>query len=162
MADATLVAMHDHDPDSSLHDRITRLEDIAAIHTLKARYAAGSDVCLCTPGHDQAVALAELFTADAFTDYGPFGSFTGRAEIVRAFAEVLPGAATWSRHHVTNPIITVDGREATASFYFILAAVMRGAPGPATLWGGYEDRLVKADDGWRFSQLIVRFAEPPR
>lgn len=51
-------------------------------------------------------------------------------------------------------------REATADFYFILAAVMRGAPGPVTMWGNYEDRLVKTDAGWRFASLTVRFAAP--
>lgn len=152
---------HDHDHRDLLR-RIVALEDIEALRALKARYAEGSDRCLTTPSPEHAAALADLFTDDASAEYGPFGRFDGRAQLTRAFAEVLPGAAAWTRHYFTNPTLEVHGNEATGHFYFLVAAVMRGAPGTVTLWGTYEDRFTKTPRGWRLTSLVATFIEPPR
>jgi hypothetical protein len=149
----------------TLLERVARLEDLEAIRTLKARYATGGDLCLSTPSHDHAVALVSLFTDDAVGDYGPFGRFQGREQIVHAFENVLPGAVSWSRHYVTNPAIEVSGNQATGGWYFLVHAVPKGAPPGSptvTFFGVYEDTYVKTAQGWRFSSLIARFIDPPR
>lgn len=159
----TIAGMSDHDHDHrSLLARIVTLEDIEAIRALKARYAEGADRCIGAPTAGHAAALADLFTEDASAEYGPFGRFEGRDQLIRAFHEVIPGAAVWSRHYFTNPTIEVHGNQATGHYYFLVAAVMRGAPGPINMWGTYEDRYVKTVKGWRLSSLIADFVEPPR
>jgi hypothetical protein len=143
--------------------RVAALEDIEALRVLKARYAAGADRCLTTPSHEHAVALAEMFTADALGDYGFFGRFQGRAELVRAFESVLPAGMRWSRHYMANPAIEVDGGRARGSWYFLVSAVQKDAPpGPPTsFYGTYEDTYVKTESGWKFSSVIVHFELPP-
>ena len=154
--------MHDHDHDlPGLRARVAHLEDLEAIRALKARYALYADHAICTPSDAHAAAIAGLFVDDASGDYGPLGSYQGRAELLHAFRNVIPGAAVWSRHHVTNPQIEIDGDRATASFYFIIPALMRGAPAVNTLWGTYEDRLTRTAAGWRFTHVGAVFTAAP-
>lgn len=152
---------HEH---HTLQDRIAALEAHAAISALQARYATAADVCLSTPSHAHAVELVALFTDDASADYGPFGTFVGRDQLIHAFENVLPAVASWSRHYVTNPAIEVHGNEAKGNWYFLVYSVLRAAPpGPPTnLFGTYEGGYVKTAAGWRIRSLVTRFVEPPR
>jgi hypothetical protein len=158
--------MSESDPHSaeSLHARLTALEDLEAIKILKARYAMGSDACLRTPSHENAVALADLFTEYAVGDYGFLGHFAGRAALTDAFEKVLPGGTVWSAHYMVNPVLRVDGSLGDGTWDFLIHAVPRGAPAGATVtfYGRYEETYSKTSNGWKIASLKVHFASPPQ
>lgn len=70
-------------------------------------------------------------------------------------AALLSGARderlTFVRHHITNPLIAVDGDGATARSYFTVHSNF----GPDHS-GTYDDRLIRTADGWRFAHRRVR------
>jgi ketosteroid isomerase-like protein len=142
-------------PMKTLEERIRALEDIERIKQLKARYAAA-----CDNNYD-ADAIAALFTEDAVWDGGRLGKAGGREAIRKFFsraAEYFPFAI----HNVMNPIIEVDGDQATGQWYLIQPATM--AKGNQAVWlaASYNDRYVRIGEDWKFQQLTVtvRFLTP--
>ena len=75
------------------------------------------------------------------------------AEIAKALTSGAPAdpARTFVRHHITNPLIEVDGDAATARSYFTVYS--NNGPDHA---GTYNDRLVRTVEGWRFAHRQVR------
>lgn len=151
------------DTKTILFERVATLESLEAIRDLKSHYARGADACLGSPSHENAVRLAALFTEDAIADYGALGRFVGRAQIINGFEKVLPLVASWSQHYMLNPLLEVSGDYAQGSWYFHVAAALKAAPGAVTnMYGSYRDTYVKTADGWKFSSLVVSYAEPPK
>lgn len=153
---------HPHDGPKDPPSRLDRLESLEAIRTIKARYAVLADRCLASPSSANAVALADLFTDDAVADYGFFGTFTGRAELLNAFENVLPAGTRWSAHYIVNPILLVDGDTAQGSWSFLIHAVPRTPPDAAqtTFFGGYEEKYRRVGGRWKISELVVRYSSP--
>ena len=60
-------------------------------------------------------------------------------------------AISFTRHHITNPLIEVDGDFANARSYF--AVTSNNGPDHS---GTYVDRLVRTEQGWRFAYRVVR------
>ncbi len=60
-------------------------------------------------------------------------------------------AIAFVRHHITPPLIALDGPAATARSYF--SVVSNKGPDHS---GTYDDRLVETADGWRFAHRRVR------
>lgn len=137
--------------DTALEARIRRLEDLEEIRTLKARYAA-----YCDDDYD-ADGLAPLFTEDAIWDGGAMGRFEGR-EAIRAFFAAADQAVPFAIHHVTNPIIEVEGDRATGRWYLWQPCTFQSLQeGNQALWmaGRYEDVYRREADGWRFAHVTV-------
>lgn len=142
--------------------RLDRLESLEALRDLKSRYARLADKALCAPSAESAVALADLFTDDAVADYGFFGTFTGRAELLRAFEHILPASTRWSAHYIENPLLTVDGDRAEGTWSFLIHAVPRDPPGAAqvTFYGTYEEAYRRVGGAWKIDRMLVRYASP--
>ncbi|MDI1447974.1 nuclear transport factor 2 family protein [Polyangium sp. 6x1] len=145
-----------------LLSRLDRLESVEALRALKARYAVLADRCLGAPSHANALALADLFTDDAAADYGPFGVFSGKEELLRAFAEVLPAGTRWSAHHVVNPVLSVQGDTAEGTWCFLVHRIPRDPPDAAraTVFGGYEEKYRRVGGVWKIASLVVRYSMP--
>ena len=96
--------------------------------------------------------LAGCFAADGTLEF-PGTVATGPAAIATALTSGGPAdpARTFVRHHITNPLIEVDGDAATARSYFTVYS--NNGPDHA---GTYNDRLVQTADGWRFAYRQVR------
>jgi len=133
----------------NLEHRITRLENREAINLLRAEY------CYRIDSRDWD-GYAALFTADAFLDFGPVGTFTGRSEI-RDFAENIVGAEhPFLAHMIHNPIIEVDGDTATGQWYFeVPCTFSNGSAG--WIQGTYSNVYNQTPDGWRFKEVIADF-----
>lgn len=134
--------------EQTLEERIQRLEDIEALTQLKSRYAA-----YCDDDYD-ADRLAPLFTPDAVWDGGALGRFEGREAIRNFFAgadDVMPFAI----HHVTNPVIEIEGDRATGHWYLWQPCVH--ATGRQALWlaGRYDDEYARENGEWRFSRVTL-------
>lgn len=134
--------------------RLRRLEDIEAIKQLKAEYCA-----LCDDGYDPDK-LAALFTAEAVWDGGAtFGVARGREGIRRHFS----GAAeriTVARHQVMNPIVTVDGDEATGHWLLFQPCTNAGRDSEEAVWlaATYADTYERHGDGWLISGTAIDVA----
>lgn len=128
--------------------RIQRLEDVEAIKRLKARYCLYVD----TGEPDK---VADLFTADAVWDGGVVGRYEGR-EAIRAFMRDLPKFLSFALHHVMNPLIEVDGDQASGHWYLIEPCTL--AKTDQAVWGTatYQDRYRREDGAWRFAAVTLR------
>lgn len=96
--------------------------------------------------------LAACFAEDGTLEF-PGAVATGPAAVVAALTSGGPAdpARTFVRHHVTNPLIEVEGDAATARSYFTVYS--NNGPDHA---GTYNDRLVHTSAGWRLAHRQVR------
>jgi hypothetical protein len=135
-----------------LEARVQRLEDIEAIRRLKARYCA-----YCDAGYD-ADGIAGLFTEDGVWDGGrTFGRAEGREAIRRHFT----GAGdriTIARHQVMNPIIDVDGDDATGQWLLFQPCTDARDDTAAWLAATYHDTYRRVGDEWLFAATVIDVA----
>ncbi|WP_296675622.1 nuclear transport factor 2 family protein [Novosphingobium sp.] len=125
---------------------MTIAADRDAIRDLLARYTYNGD-------RGRVTDLAACFADDGVLEY-PGNAATGPASIAAALSEGSDPrnpALTFVRHHITNPLIEVDGDTATARSYFTVHTDI----GPDHS-GTYNDRLMRTPAGWRFSRRLVR------
>lgn len=119
-------------------------EDRDAIRDLLARYTYNGD-------RGRLAELADCFAADGVLEY-PGSRPEGPDAIAAALGSGTRNPAmTFVRHHITNPLIELDGDSATARSYF----TVHSNAGPDHS-GTYDDRLIRTSKGWRFSYRRVR------
>ncbi|WP_411341967.1 nuclear transport factor 2 family protein [Sphingopyxis sp. J-6] len=118
--------------------------DRDAIRDLLARYTYNGD-------RGRLDAMTACFAADGVLEY--LGKAPqGPAEIEASLSSgTRDPRLTFIRHHITNPLIAVDGDTATARSYFTVHSNF----GPDHS-GTYDDRLARTADGWRFAHRRVR------
>lgn len=133
---------------ANLEQRIERLEDIEAIKQLKARYSH-----ICDDDHNPK-RIASVFAEDGIWESPDFGQAQGHEEIIELFRG-FEKLFTFSQHNMMNPIIEVDGNNATGIWYIM---------GPWTLtendeekWMAlrYDDDYVKIAGEWKYQHLRV-------
>jgi ketosteroid isomerase-like protein len=131
---------------AGLERRLRVLEDIEAIKQLKFRYADA-----CDRGYDFDT-LASLFTEDAVWDGGLFGRHEGR-EAIREFFRGVSSDIPFAIHYMMNPIISVDGDEASGQWYLFQTCTF--ADGNTAIWGAarYDEQYRRIDGEWMFSHL---------
>ncbi|WP_226019019.1 nuclear transport factor 2 family protein [Novosphingobium sp. FKTRR1] len=120
--------------------------DRDAIRDLLARYTYNGD-------RGRIEALAACFADDGTLDY-PGNRVTGPAAIAAALAgraDTRNPALTFVRHHITNPLIDIDGDRASARSYFAVQTDI----GPDHS-GTYSDTLARTPHGWCFANRLVR------
>jgi hypothetical protein len=118
--------------------------DRDAIRDLLARYTYNGD-------RGRLAEMTACFAEDGILEY--LGKAPrGPAAIEAALSSGTRDARlTFVRHHITNPLIAVDGDSATARSYFTVHSNF----GPDHS-GTYDDRLVRTAGGWRFAHRRVR------
>ena len=133
---------------ADLEQRIARLEDIEAIKQLKARYSH-----ICDDDHNPK-RIASVFAEDGIWESPDVGQAQGHEEIIELFRG-FEKLFTFSQHNMMNPIIEVDGNNATGIWYIM---------GPWTLtendeekWMAlrYDDDYVKIAGEWKYQHLRV-------
>jgi SnoaL-like domain len=87
--------------------------DWIEIFQLKSKYSWYYD----TPDLEK---LLSLFTEDAVLDMGPYGKHEGLGQVRELFIENIssPGNGFPTLHATTNPLIEINGDEATGQFTF--------------------------------------------
>ena len=123
-------------------DELARHRD--AIRDLLARYTYNGD-------RGRLADLAACFAADGVLEY-PGASPTGPKAIAASLSSGTRNPdLKFVRHHITNPMIDLDGDTATARSYF----TVHSNNGPDHS-GTYDDRLLLTSQGWRFARRRVR------
>jgi hypothetical protein len=130
---------------------LDELRDIEALKTLKARYCHLVDARRWEE-------LSELWTEDATCDYGFFGCYNGRDEIVnRFFREMVDSVSSFMVHMVHNPLIQIQGDSASASWYLTAQTTYKRTNQAIWVMGIYRDRFERVDGGWKIASLQFEF-----
>lgn len=136
---------------------LARLIDKEAIENVYIRY------CEIVDSKDFD-AMDEVFTADCVGDYtqalGPDVISPNRASLIASMhANLGPTSHCGATHHnVMNFRIAVDGDTATAKVHYYAVHRGRGEFAGAlySMWGEYQDDLVRTAEGWRVSRRVYR------
>ena len=127
--------------------------DWIEIWQLKSKYSWYYD----TPDLEK---LMSLFTDDAVLDMGPYGRHEGIDQVRELFTENIssPDNGFPTLHATTNPLIEIDGDDATGQFY-LLDTVLTDSPERPTLgWGAlYSERYRRENGRWLISHVAMRF-----
>lgn len=118
--------------------------DRDAIRDLLARYTYNGD-------RGRLDEMAACFAEDGVLEYpghAPQGPVAIKASLSSGTRDPR---LSFVRHHITNPLIAVDGDSANARSYFTVHSNF----GPDHS-GTYDDRLVRTAEGWRFAHRRVR------
>ena len=132
---------------------IENAADWAEIYQLKSAYGVHYD----SPDFE---ALIDLFTDDAVFDAGPYGTWRGKDELRAGFLENIgaPDNNFPTLHSFLNPVISIDGDEATGTWYLLDFALTGGPELPALrATGVYDERYRREDGRWRiaFTKLTL-------
>ncbi len=120
------------------------MDDRAAVSDLLARYSCNGD-------RGRVAELAACFAEDGVLDY-PGATATGPVAIAAALSSGTRNPAiSFIRHHITNPLVEIDGTSATSRSYFLV--ISDNGPDHS---GTYDDRFVKHAEIWRFARRRVR------
>jgi uncharacterized protein (TIGR02246 family) len=129
---------------------VRRLIDVNDIEKLKYIY------CLHCDNNYDPNGIAACFTED-----GTFGNphekpLEGR-EAIRNFFKSTPEKYPFAIHHVCNPIIEVDGDQATGIWKLFQPCTMNGSDGARAMWiaGNYFDTYARRDGKWLFHKVLV-------
>ena len=141
----------------ALHARLQTIEDIEEIRKLKARYCQA-----CDDDHNP-VKLGPLFAEDGTWE----AAVTGRAEGRSAIQELLASVGTSGRilrsaHNVFNPIIEVDGNNATGDWRLLMlytGIYPNGDLHYSRIIGWYKDNYRKIDGQWYIQSLFCHVEE---
>ena len=150
----------------SLERRLRAVDDVQAIHRLKARYAHAVDARTPRRGERSqdvvdaaARRVAALFTEDGVWDGGKaLGVATGREEI---FERLRKPSVRFAWHYFVKPDIEVDGDQARGTWDILSPCTT--AEGRAMWMAGVEhDTYTRVADEWlhRSMRLEVVFMSP--
>ena len=137
----------------SLESRIQRLEDLAAIQNLQARYAHAVDQGWNSKQFED---VAGFFTEDATLECAAFNLHAqGNHEI----SKTLGQGSTFSiaQHSFTNPVIEVTGNRATGQW--LLWVGVRSEAGANMVFESEELEYVRTPDGWKIQSLKLYVAQ---
>lgn len=140
----------------TIEERLTRLEDIEAIKTLKARYAEFLD-----NGYDPE-GIAGLFAEDG--RWIIEGVTIRGSESIKEQCRKLVKTQPWACHNITPSIIELDedGTSASGSFYILAFLTMRdksGQDGAFFLPGVFRDKFTKKNGRWYIQEAHSHIAQ---
>ena len=102
-----------------------------------------------------------LFTRDGVLD-APLGAATG-PENIRAMLGNVLGPINAGFHIYANPLIEVDGDEATSMSRFSYVQAIEGELPELRMVGHYDDHLRREDGQWKFARrkISIDAGRPP-
>jgi len=134
-----------------LKTTLQELRDIEALKALKSRY------CHLVDAH-RWEELGELWTEDATCDYGFFGAYHGRDEIIHTFfGELVESASSFMVHMVHNPLIELAGDQAKGTWYLTAQTTIQPANQAIWVMGFYRDTFKRIDGEWKICSLEFEF-----
>ena len=101
-------------------------------------------------------AIERFATEDVTFDASPLGTAEGR-DVWKEWSEtVYPEQLPFRRHMIHNPLLEVDGDEATGKWYLECPAITGDCE---AIWvqGTYEHEFRRVDDEWKISSFTFDF-----
>jgi ketosteroid isomerase-like protein len=132
---------------------MSNCSDWTDIYQLKSAYGHYYD----TPDFE---ALVDLYTDDAVCVFGAYGTWNGKEEIRAGFAENVgaPDNPFPSLHMFLNPMIAIDGDEATGKWYLLDCVLTGGSQDPVVrVMGVYDERYRRENGRWKISRMDLTF-----
>ena len=136
---------------SQLEQIVQELKDISDIKKLKSTYCLLVD---CGNWNE----LEDLWTEEAVCDYGFFGRFDGKTEIMdKFFRSIVNEVSTFNAHMIHNDIINIDGDNATGKWYLTAHTLIQ--PDNQAVWAHafYDDKFIRVDGQWKIAAINVKF-----
>jgi hypothetical protein len=137
----------------SVEQRLARLEALADITNLVARYALGADRL-----NDPAI-MGPLFTADGTWSAKGFAALEGREAVAKGLSALAADKVLWSIHYMIAPVILLadDSRTGTCQWYLWELCTMQQDDGPEDQWfgGWYDSQVTLTEEGWQFCKVIL-------
>jgi hypothetical protein len=110
-------------------------------------------------------ALVGILTDDAVCEYGPYGTWRGRAEIKAGWDAVFKNAVPYGGFHATTNM-WIELTSATTAISRTYLHDISNEPDPRTdpvVWYGiYDEDYVKVDGEWKMSCCRLQFLWPKR
>jgi ketosteroid isomerase-like protein len=141
----TIAVVNDPHETKSMEARVTRLEDLLAIHQLFVDYGEHLD----SGDFD---AYAELFAPDGEALLGPYGRAKGRAAIKDLMVAQLGSNVGTTFHIVSSPRVTLNGNTATSTVMWSVAALADDGFARLQMIGHHIDQLTKTSEGWKIQR----------
>jgi len=128
-------------------EELTREKE--AIAELIARYNWAID-------HNDFQGWADCFAPEGIFD-GMIGRYTAHGELDRFTADVrkLTASTPNLRHYVTSIQTEVSGNQARSRCFLMMASTTQEGGTKIVIAGEYEDKLVKRDGRWLFTERKV-------
>ncbi len=96
-------------------------------------------------------------TDDVIYDAGPLGRTEGKDAFKEVAREIWDEELFFTRHMRSNPVIDVDGDEATGKWYAEIPSIT-GDGEAVWMQGTYEIDFRRVDDDWKISKYTFDFA----
>lgn len=132
-----------------LGDRLSILEDREALRELQYKYGYRLD-------QRDWKGWAELFTRNATGRFEGWDTVEGRDEIQAFGREVVGGNFEYSAHVTHQPLLRLEGDEATGQRYLDVYYVLSDGTA-AWRQGRYDDEFRRVDGEWLFSSVANTF-----
>ena len=138
--------------------KLLDIERIRKVANLYSHYQDGRDFD----------GLASLYAEDAVCDWGPDGTWVGRAKIAAALRGSYVGRQPYDGLHVTtNHWIELTGPDSARSRSYLTDAVLIDKSGPMNhpgfpanpilLYALYENEYRRVDAEWQISRSVIHF-----
>jgi hypothetical protein len=134
----------------SLEQRITALQDIEAIETLKARYWRALD-------RRQPAEVARCLAPDAVIDFEGLPRYETREAFMELVCKEAGNTHSFNMHHGQNPRIRLTGENQAAGEWDIFFHGIDPASGSLLQMGGtYADTYIRQDGAWLIATSTMR------
>ena len=144
---------------SSLEDRILKLENKEAIRDLKHEIYCYC-VDLIVSGVDKKQLILDHLTEKVVADFTGFPLIEGKAAVAEFLFETVPSILSYSQHRVSNSVIKVRGKAASALWYVDCPVVFKpenklGIKGSAFIAGRYEEEFIYVEGKWKWTKITA-------
>ena len=144
---------------SSLEDRILKIENKEAIRDLKHEIYCYC-VDLIVSGVDKKQLILDHLAQEVAADFTGFPPINGKAAVAEFLFETVPSILSYSQHRVSNSVIKVRGRAASALWYVDCPVVFKpenklGIKGSAFIAGRYEEEYIFEEGKWKWTKIIA-------
>lgn len=109
--------------------------------------------------------LTEILTEDAICEYGPYGTWNGKAEIHAGWKQVFEGSIPYGGFHATtNMWIEMTGPDTAISRSYLHDISNEPDPrtDPVVWYGIYDEDYRKVDGQWKVCFCRLQFLWPKR
>ena len=110
-------------------------------------------------------ALAQIVAEDCVCEFGPYGTWTGREQIYKGWAEVFKNAIPYGGFHATtNMWIEMTGPTTAISRTYLHDISNEPDPrvNPMAWYGIYDEDFAKIDGQWKIRKCVLQFLWPKR